>query len=107
MPRTIKKYANRRLYDTHASRHVTLEGVRRLITEGEDIVVVDDTTGLDITRNILLQVIAEQEHGTQPILSAAMLRYLIRAYGRPEQGLMSQQLERTVATFIEQHGPRP
>ena len=60
MPRTIKKYANRRLYDTEASRHVTLDGIRQLVASGEDVVVVDDTTGQDITRNILLQVISEK-----------------------------------------------
>ena len=74
MPRTVKKYANRRLYDTEASRHVTLDGIRQLVAGGEDVVVIDDTTGEDITRSILLQVIAEQEQGGRPILSAEIDR---------------------------------
>jgi polyhydroxyalkanoate synthesis repressor PhaR len=102
MPRTIKKYANRRLYDTEASRHVTLDGIRQLIVEGEDIAVIDDTTGQDITRNILLQVIAEQEQGGRPILSAGMLRHIIRFYGDPLQEFMAQYLEQSVEAFLNQ-----
>jgi polyhydroxyalkanoate synthesis regulator protein len=82
MARTIKKYANRRLYDTEASRHVTLEGIRQLVASGEDVAVVDDTTGQDITRSILLQVIA--------------------FYGNPMQELMAGYLERSVQIFTSQ-----
>jgi polyhydroxyalkanoate synthesis repressor PhaR len=102
MPRTIKKYANRRLYDTQASRHVTLEGIRQLVVDGEDIVVIDDTNGEDITRSILLQVIAEQEQGGRPILSAGMLRHIIRFYGNPLQEFMAQYLEQSVEAFLNQ-----
>lgn len=102
MPRTIKKYANRRLYDTQASRHVTLDGIRQLVAAGEDVVVVDDTTGQDITRNILLQVIAEQEQGGRPILTADMLKQIIRFYGNPLQELMAGYLERSVQLFLTQ-----
>lgn len=102
MARTIKKYANRRLYDTQASRHVTLEGIRQLVVEGEDIVVVDDTTGQDITRSILLQVISEQEQDGRPILSAGMLRHIIRFYGNPMQEFMAQYLESSVEAFLNQ-----
>jgi len=102
MPRTIKKYANRRLYDTEASRHVTLDGIRQLVASGEDVVVVDDTTGQDITRNILLQVISEQEQGGRPILSADMLKHIIRFYGNPLQELMGGYLERSVEMFMSQ-----
>ena len=102
MARTIKKYANRRLYDTEASRHVTLEGIRQLVAGGEDVVVVDDTTGQDITRSILLQVIAEQEQGGRPILSADMLKQIIRFYGNPMQELMAGYLERSVQLFMTQ-----
>mgnify|MGYP003400354821 CR=1 FL=1 len=94
MPRTIKKYANRRLYDTEASRHVTLDGIRQLVAGGEDVVVIDDTTGQDITRSILLQVIAEQEQGGRPILSAGMLRHIIRFYGNPMQEFMASLARR-------------
>jgi len=102
MPRTIKKYANRRLYDTEASRHVTLEGIRQLVASGEDVVVMDDTTGQDITRNILLQVISEQEQGGRPILSAEMLKHIIRFYGNPLQDMMGGYLERSVQVFMNQ-----
>lgn len=102
MPRTIKKYANRRLYDTQASRHVTLDGIRQLVAGGEDVVVIDDTTGQDITRSILLQVIAEQEQGGRPILSADMLKHIIRFYGNPLQDLMGGYLERSVEIFMNQ-----
>jgi polyhydroxyalkanoate synthesis repressor PhaR len=102
MPRTIKKYANRRLYDTHASKHVTLEGIRQLVVDGEEIVIIDDTTGQDITRNILLQVISEQEQGGRPILSADMLKHIIRFYGNPLQEMMGGYLERSVEMFMSQ-----
>ncbi|MSR09054.1 MAG: polyhydroxyalkanoate synthesis repressor PhaR [Gammaproteobacteria bacterium] len=102
MPRTIKKYANRRLYDTQASRHVTLDGIRQLVASGEDVVVMDDTTGQDITRSILLQVITEQEQGGRPILSAEMLKHIIRFYGNPLQDMMGGYLERSVEVFMGQ-----
>jgi polyhydroxyalkanoate synthesis repressor PhaR len=107
MPRTIKKYANRRLYDTHASKHVTLDGIRQLVVDGEDIVVIEDTSGQDITRSILLQVIAGQEEGGRPILSLGMLRHFIRAYGKPMQELMARHLESSVEAFLEQHKDSP
>lgn len=102
MPRTIKKYANRRLYDTTASQHITLEGIRQLVADGEDVVVVDDTNGEDITRNILMQIIAEQEQGGRPILSTEMLMQIIRFYGNPMQSLMTQFLEQSVDAFLNQ-----
>lgn len=102
MARIIKKYANRRLYDTTASRHVTLHDICDLVANGEDIEVVDDTTGDDITRNILLQILAEQEQGGHPILSTDMLMQIIRFYGNPMQGLMTQLLDQSVASFTRQ-----
>lgn len=102
MPRTIKKYANRRLYDTEASRHVTLDGIRQLVAGGEDVAVIDDTSGEDITRSILLQVISEQEQGGRPILSAEMLKHIIRFYGNPLQDMMGGYLERSVQMFMNQ-----
>jgi polyhydroxyalkanoate synthesis repressor PhaR len=102
MPRTIKKYANRRLYDTTASKHVTLDGIRELVASGEDVQVVDDTNGEDITRNVLMQIISEQEQGGGPILSNEMLMQLIRFYGNPMQGMMTQFLEQSFATFVNQ-----
>ena len=88
--------------DTEASRHVTLDGIRQLVANGEDVVVVDDTTGQDITRSILLQVISEQEHGGRPILSAEMLKHIIRFYGNPLQDMMGGYLERSVEVFMSQ-----
>ncbi len=102
MPRTIKKYANRRLYDTTASQHVTLQDIRELVAGGEDVKVVDDTSGEDITRNVLLQILAEQEQGGRPILSTDMLMQIIRFYGNPMQGLMTQFLDQSIASFTQQ-----
>lgn len=102
MPRVIKKYANRRLYDTTASGHVTLDGIRELVVAGEDVVVVDDTTGDDITRSVMLQIITEQEQGGRPILSADMLKYIIRFYGNPMQDFMARYLEQSLETFMNQ-----
>jgi polyhydroxyalkanoate synthesis repressor PhaR len=76
--RLIKKYANRRLYDASQSRHITLDDIRALIVKGEKLKVVEDKTGNDITRHILLQVIAEQEQFGRPILSTTVLESIIR-----------------------------
>jgi polyhydroxyalkanoate synthesis repressor PhaR len=100
--RVIKKYANRRLYDATASRHVTLDDLRKLIVQGEKIRVVDDKTGDDLTRQILLQIIADQEQFGQPILSTPTLEALIRFYGDAMQGFMGRYLEQSVAGFVQQ-----
>ncbi len=100
--RVIKKYANRRLYDAVASRHVTLDDLRKLIIQGEKIKIVDDKTGEDLTRAILLQIIADQEQFGQPILSTATLESIIRFYGDAMQGFMGRFLDQSVATFVNQ-----
>lgn len=100
--RLIKKYANRRLYDASQSRHITLDDIRALIVGGEKIKVVDDKTGEDITRHILLQVIADQEQFGRPILSTPVLESLIRFYGNAMQGFLSSYLEKSVETFMHQ-----
>ena len=100
--RLIKKYANRRLYDASISKHVTLADIRQLIVDGEKIRVVEDKTNEDITRLILLQVIAEQEQFGQPILSTHLLESIIRFYGGPMQDFMSRYLETSVDAFIKQ-----
>ncbi len=100
--RLIKKYANRRLYDASQSRHITLDDIRTLIVKGEKIRVVEDKTGHDITRHILLQVIAEQEQFGRPILSTKVLEAIIRFYGNPLQGFLASFLERSVETFLNQ-----
>jgi polyhydroxyalkanoate synthesis repressor PhaR len=100
--RLIKKYANRRLYDASISKHVTLEDIRDLIVRGEKIRVVEDKTGEDITRLILLQVIAEQEQFGKPILTTQLLESIIRYYGGPMQDFMAGYLEQSVAAFMKQ-----
>lgn len=100
--RVIKKYANRRLYDATASRHVTLDDLRKLIVSGAKIKVVEDKSGEDITRAILLQIIADQEQFGQPILSTPTLETIIRFYGDTMQGFMGRYLEQSVAAFMQQ-----
>jgi len=100
--RLIKKYANRRLYDASQSRHITLDDIRALIVKGEKIRVLEDKTGQDITRHILLQVIAEQEQFGRPILSTTVLESIIRFYGNSMQGFLASFLEKSVETFLHQ-----
>lgn len=100
--RLIKKYANRRLYDASQSRHITLDDIRGLIVKGERIRVVEDKTGNDITRHILLQVIAEQEQFGRPILSTPVLESIIRFYGNSMQGYLASFLERSIEIFLHQ-----
>jgi polyhydroxyalkanoate synthesis repressor PhaR len=100
--RVIKKYANRRLYDTEASKHVTLVDIRKLIVAGTDIQILDDTTGEDITRPLLLQIIVEQEQSDTPLLPEMLLAQLIRFYGNPMQGMMGDYLQQSVGTFVAQ-----
>lgn len=101
--RVIKKYANRRLYDTVASKHVTLSDIRKMIVDGSDIQIIEDTSGDDITRPLLLQIIVEQEqNGGQPILTEVLLSQLIRFYGNPMQGMMAEYLQKSVGTFVKQ-----
>jgi polyhydroxyalkanoate synthesis repressor PhaR len=100
--RLIKKYANRRLYDASQSRHITLDDIRGLIVKGEKIRVVEDKSGQDITRHILLQVIAEQEQFGRPILSTKVLEAIIRFYGNSMQGILASFLEKSVETFLTQ-----
>jgi polyhydroxyalkanoate synthesis repressor PhaR len=98
----IKKYANRRLYDAASSRHVTLDDLRRLVVKGEKLKVIDDKTGEDITRSVLLQIISEQEHLGRPILTTPVLETLIRFYGNAMQDFMTRYLEQSVEHFVQQ-----
>jgi polyhydroxyalkanoate synthesis repressor PhaR len=100
--RIIKKYANRRLYDAAESRHVTLDDLKALIVAGQKIKVIDDKSGEDLTRQILLQIIADQEQFGQPMLSTQTLENIIRFYGDAVQGLMGRYLEQSVQAFVEQ-----
>jgi polyhydroxyalkanoate synthesis repressor PhaR len=101
-PRVIKKYPNRRLYDTAASKYITLEDVRRLVLDGVQFVVRDAKTDADITRSVLLQIIAEQEEAGQPIFTIPILTQIIRFYGDAVQGLASEFLQRSLVAFGEQ-----
>jgi polyhydroxyalkanoate synthesis repressor PhaR len=100
--RVIRKYANRRLYDATASRHVTLEDIRKLIGAGEKVQVVDDRSGADLTRQVLLQIISEQEQFGAPVLSVQLLEGIIRFYGNPVQNMLSRYLEQSLGTVITQ-----
>src|SRR5579863_4183142 len=100
--RLIRKYANRRLYDTGGSRHVTLEDLRQLIVSGEPITVVDDKSGEDLTRAVLLQIIAEQEQFGSPVLNTELLEMIIRFYGRPMQAMLSSYLEQAFTALLRQ-----
>ena len=100
--RIIKKYANRRLYDTVESRYVALDDIRRLVMKGERFRAIDAQTVDDITRTILLQIIVEQEEKGQPILSTQLLEQIIRYYGDTLQALVSTYLERSMDLFIAQ-----
>lgn len=104
--RVIRKYANRRLYDTAQSRYVTLEDIRQLILDQEEIHVEDSKTNEDLTRNILLQIITEQENKEgdkkEPMFSNKVLQQLIRLYGDSMQGSMSGYLEQSISTFFKQ-----
>lgn len=104
--RVIRKYANRRLYDTSESRYVTLEDIKLLVINKEEFRVEDSKSGDDLTRNILLQIITEQENtstgGSNPMFSNQVLQQLIRFYGDSMQGTMSNYLEESINTFLEQ-----
>ncbi len=100
--RLIRKYSNRRLYDTVGSRHVTLDDLRQLIVSGEKIKVIDDKSGEDLTRSVLLQIIAEQEQDGSPVLGAELLEMIIRFYGGPMQALLSRYLEQAFTTMLRQ-----
>ena len=100
--REFKKYPNRRLYDIQESRYVTVEDLRKIIMEGEPISVVDSKTDKDLTRNVLLQIITEQEgEGHEPILTNRVLEQLIRFYGDTMQGVVSRYIEQSIMTFLE------
>ena len=100
--RIIKKYPNRRLYDTEISSYITIEDVRQLILDGEDFEVRDAKSGEDLTRQVLLQIIAEHEQDGQPILSTQLLGHIIRFYGDSLQGFMGNYLDRSMQVFLDQ-----
>jgi polyhydroxyalkanoate synthesis repressor PhaR len=101
-PRVIKKYPNRRLYDTVESRYITLADIRRLVMDKVDFVVIDKKSQDDITRSILLQVIAEQEHAGEPLMSQDFLSQVIRSYGGAMQSFVGNYLEQSLKLLSSQ-----
>ncbi len=99
--RVIKKYPNRRLYDTDTSTYITLAEVKQLVMDAEPFVVRDAKTGEDLTRSILLQIILEAEAGGAPMFSEAALANIIRFYGHAMQGFMGSYLEKNVQAFTD------
>ena len=99
--RIIKKYPNRRLYDTETSAYITLADVKALVLQYKDFQVQDAKSGEDLTRAILLQIILEEESGGVPMFSTSMLANIIRYYGHAMQGLMGSYLERSIGAFHE------
>ncbi|GMV30655.1 MAG: hypothetical protein AMXMBFR59_27800 [Rhodanobacteraceae bacterium] len=100
--RVIKKYPNRRLYDTEISSYITLEEVRQLVVDGEEFEVRDAKTGEELTRSVLLQIIAEHEERGQPMFTTQLLSQVIRFYGDSLQGFMGGYLERSLQVFLDQ-----
>ena len=99
--RLIKKYPNRRLYDTATSSYITLADVKRLVLENTDFKVIDAKTSEDLTRSILLQIIIEEESDGVPMFSSDMLSQIIRFYGHAMQGMMGSYLEKNIQTFMD------
>ena len=100
--RIIKKYPNRRLYDTEISSYITLEEVRQLVIDREEFEVRDAKSGEDLTRSVLLQIIAEHEDKGQPMFTTQLLSQVIRFYGDSLQGFMGSYLERSLQVFLDQ-----
>lgn len=99
--RVIKKYPNRRLYDTHTSSYITLADVKELVMGYEEFVVVDAKTNDDLTRSILLQIILEEESGGVPIFSSELLSHMIRFYGNAMQAMLGKYLENNIKSFVD------
>ena len=100
--RVVKKYPNRRMYDTSSSSYITLAQVRELVMAHEAFVVRDAKSGEDLTRSILLQIILEEEAGGAPMFTEAVLAHIIRFYGHALQGFMGNYLERSMQLFLDQ-----
>lgn len=100
--RSFKKYPNRRLYDLKDSHYVTVDDVRKLILKGETIEVTDSKDGTNITRQILLQILTEQEaEGHEPVLTNRAIEQIIRFYGDNVGSVVSRYIEQSILTFLE------
>ncbi len=102
--RTLKKYPNRRLYDTQTSSYITLADVKRMVLDGQTFEVVDAKSGDNLTRSILLQIILEEESGGLPMFSSEALEQIIRFYGHAMQGVMGTMIEKNLQAFAELQG---
>jgi polyhydroxyalkanoate synthesis repressor PhaR len=100
--RLIKKYPNRRLYDTVQSKYITLAELKELVIQGDTIKVVDSNSNEDLTRAILFQIIQEAEAGGKPLFTSPMLAQIIRFYGGTVQGLFARYLEESLQLFTRQ-----
>ncbi|MFL0801669.1 MAG: polyhydroxyalkanoate synthesis repressor PhaR [Agarilytica sp.] len=101
---TIKKYPNRRLYDTSKSQYINLETIRDLVMLNAEFKVIDSKTEDDLTKSILLQIISEQENNdSQSLLTQSVLKQLIRFYGSDMQGFLRQYIEQSLSTFLDRH----
>ena len=100
-PRILKKYPNRRLYDTRASSYITLADVKKMVLDNEQFEVREAKSGEDLTRSILLQIILEEETGGVPMFSTQTLAQIIRFYGHAMQGMMGTYLEKNLQTFVD------
>lgn len=103
-PRLIKKYPNRRLYDTKTSAYITLGDVKELVLAFENFKVVDAKSSEDLTRSILLQIILEEESGGVPLFSSELLAQMIRFYGHAMQGMLGKYLENNIKAFVDFQG---
>ena len=99
--RTIKKYPNRRLYDTETSSYITLADVKKLVLENVEFKVEDAKTKNDLTRSILMQIILEEESSGSPMFTSDSLSQIIRFYGNAMQGMMGGYLEKNIETFMQ------
>ena len=99
--RVLKKYPNRRLYDTQTSSYITVQDVKEMVLRAVEFQVQDAKTGEDITRSILLQIILEEETAGVPMFSTAMLANIIRFYGHAMQGMMGHYLEHNLQAFAD------
>lgn len=100
--RVIKKYPNRRLYDTEESRYITLGDIRRLVIDDRAFSVIDKKTGANITRSVLLQVISDQEQGQEHVLSEEFLAQVIRCHGHTDPRSLAHQLENSLRRYLSE-----
>ncbi|OYQ39997.1 polyhydroxyalkanoate synthesis repressor PhaR [Rhodoferax sp. TH121] len=103
--RVIKKYPNRRLYDTDTSAYITLAEIKQLVMDSEVFSVVDAKSGEDITRSILLQIILEEEANGSPMFTTPVLSHIIRFYGHAMQGMMGGYLEKNMQALMDMQAP--